>query len=99
MDIAFETVHNHYEDAVFGLVCTMATEYPGLKTIPGLHADVACIALNSLPPRYIRHQIDLAFYTTDVERMDTATALNAAVRYAFELIKSRALLPPARQNR
>ncbi len=99
MNSDFSTVENHHEEAVFDLVRTIAPEYPGLQHIPALCADVACIALNKLPPRYIRHAIDLAFYLTDTQRADTATALDAAVRSAFELIESRASRPPGRQDR
>lgn len=27
-------------------------------------SDVACVALNRLPARYIRHEVDMAFYMT-----------------------------------
>jgi hypothetical protein len=89
MDIIFESVHNYHEPAVFELVQSMAVEYPDLEQIAGVRADVACIALNNLPPRYIRHGIDMAFYTTDVERLEAAAGVNAAVRYAFEWVNSR----------
>ena len=31
-------------------------------------ADVACVALNRLPARYVRHDVDMVFYLTEQER-------------------------------
>ena len=36
-----------------------------------LLADVACVALNRLPPRYIRHEVDFAFYLSERERTES----------------------------
>ena len=55
-------------------------------------ADVACVALNRLPPRYIRHEVDLAFYLGDAERVRTEKAVADAVTYAFEFVQARAAM-------
>ncbi len=94
MDILFESVHNHHEQAVFQLVRTLAPRYAALEESPELLADVACVALNRLPARYIRHSIDLNFYTTDRERQKHDTAILSAVKFAFNFVQSRASLPP-----
>ena len=80
----FELVHNHHERAVFAAVTEAAARFPGVEA-KNLLADVACAALNRLPPRYIRHEVDFAFYLTDRERIDNERAIGEAVAYAFEL--------------
>jgi hypothetical protein len=52
-------------------------------------ADVACVALNRLPPRYIRHIVDLSFYLTDRERLDNERAVDEAVHQAFQFVQAR----------
>jgi hypothetical protein len=86
-DADFESIRNHFEQPVLALVSELAAQYPGLQR--DLLADVACVALNRLPPRYIRHPVDLAFYMTDKERMDGERAIDEAVRHAFEFVQAR----------
>ena len=61
------SIQNFHERAVYEAVETRAKRFPHLAT-PELLADIACVALNRLPPRYIRHEVDFAFYLTDKER-------------------------------
>ena len=49
-------------------------------------ADVACIALNQLPPRYVRHSIDTSFYLTPEEQHHIAHIVNSAVINAIDFI-------------
>ena len=65
----FSSVHNRHEKTVFAAVIAAAARYPGVCHDPELLADVACVALNRMPPRYIRHSADLAFFTTEKERL------------------------------
>lgn len=83
----FTTLHNYYEKQVVDQVLDLAPNYPLLKRdhLP----DVACVALNRLPPRYIRHQVDLAFHMTEKERMDSEQLIQDAVKFAFEFVQAR----------
>ncbi|MEW5881741.1 MAG: late competence development ComFB family protein [Pseudomonadota bacterium] len=83
----FDTIHNHHERPVMAEVMRVARER-GL-TDERLLADVACVALNGLPPRYIRHDVDFAFYLTDAERRANAEAVEAAVAHAFDFVLAR----------
>lgn len=87
MSADFSPIHNYYEQQVVNLVMDMAPGYPllGADHLP----DVACVALNRLPPRYIRHQVDLAFHMTEKERLDNEQLLRDAVVYAFEFVQAR----------
>jgi hypothetical protein len=82
-----ESFHNHHEKAVLEAVRATAARHPHLDG--ELLADVACVALNRLPPRYIRHEVDLAFYLGDKERIETERAVAEAVSYAFGFVQSR----------
>lgn len=84
--MSFQTVHNHQEGIVYELISALAPQYPTLSDNQELLADVACVALNLLSPRYIRHEVDLQFFMTDGERAKTHAAARKAVEAAFERI-------------
>jgi hypothetical protein len=84
-----ESVRNFQEHAVFELVMATAPRFPELAADENLLADVACVALNALPPRYIRHVVDMHFFMTNRERQENDVALQRAVESAFEYIAKR----------
>jgi len=84
----FESIHNHHERSVGAAVRARAARFPHLAD-EELLADIACVALNRLPPRYIRHEVDFAFYLTDRERNENEHAINEAVAFAFEFVQAR----------
>jgi len=61
-----------------------------------LMEDVACVALNLLPPHYVRHSIDLAMHINDEEREKMVIQVQQAVIKAAELVKSNAARRPAK---
>jgi hypothetical protein len=87
--VDFTSVRNHNERAVCAAVRDQAERYPGISHSPELLADVACVALNRLPPRYIRHEVDFVFYLSDRERVDSERLLLDAVDYAFGFVQAR----------
>jgi hypothetical protein len=87
MTTDFSSVHNHYERPVFEAVTAASPHYPFVSA--ELLPDVACVALNRLGARYIRHTVDLAFYLTEKERHEGEQAIDAAVQYAFEFVQAR----------
>lgn len=89
MNPDFGLIHNHHERAVYEAIGQHAAEHPHLATNENLLSDVACVALNRLPPRYIRHEVDFAFYLSDKERADSQRAINEAVSFAFEFVQAR----------
>ena len=88
MNADFESIHNHHEQAVFEAIRHAGPGYP-LVAGHDLLPDVACVALNRLPPRYIRHQADLSFYLSQRQRADDARSVSDAVRFAFEFVQAR----------
>jgi hypothetical protein len=87
--VDFTSVRNHNERAVCTAVREHAERYPGIAHSPELLADVACVALNRMPPRYIRHEVDFVFYLSDRERVDSERLLLDAVDYAFGFVQAR----------
>jgi hypothetical protein len=67
----------------------LSPQFPGLGDDPELLADVACVALNRLQPRYIRHQVDFAFYLSERERSRQAKLVHDAVEQAFGFVQAR----------
>jgi hypothetical protein len=85
----FESVKNVHEAAVFEMVQALAGNYPSIGNDAELLADVACVALNRVPPQYIRHLVDLRFYQDNAERAQVETAVKSAVVYAFKFVQAR----------
>jgi hypothetical protein len=89
MNSQFSTVHNFNEAAIFREITRAAALYPALSDQPELLADVACVALNRMPPRYIRNNVDTIFYMSDDDHSRHAVAVTTAVKCAFEFVQTR----------
>ena len=89
LQIDFTSVRNHNERAVYDAVTQHANAYPGVAHSAELLADVACVALNRLGPRYIRHEVDFVFYLCERERDDSQRQIFDAVDYAFGFVQAR----------
>lgn len=85
----FTQLYNHHEREVFAAVMDAAPDYPDIAISADLLCDVACVALNRLPPRYIRHEVDFSFYLTEHERMEIDQGIVDAVAYAFNFVGAR----------
>lgn len=88
MQINFEQVHNYYERLVFEEVVRRASVHAHFNS--DMLADVTCVALNRLPARYVRHDVDLMFYLTEQERQAIELSMEEALQYAFRLVGERA---------
>ena len=89
MDNDFEQIHNYYERLVFEEVMRRSTRMDDFTT--DMLADVACVALNRLPARYVRHDVDLMFYLTEHERHAIEQAMEEAMVFAFQFVRERAV--------
>ena len=85
----FTSVRNHNERAVYENVLRQSSQVPGVAHSHELLADVACVALNRLAPRYLRHEVDFVFYLSERERGDSERQLSEAVEYAFGFVQAR----------
>ena len=84
----FEQVHNYYERLIFEEVARRSEANPAF-TIDML-SDVACVALNRLPARYVRHDVELMFYLTEHERHAIDLSMEEVLQYAFRFVLERA---------
>ncbi|MFP4063457.1 MAG: late competence development ComFB family protein [Halochromatium sp.] len=83
--MSFQSIHNYYEPLVIDyLVEHLAPELD--ITDENLLADIACLALNNLPARYIRHDVDMLFFLTAEEREQMQAEVTAETRKAAEKV-------------
>ncbi|MBL4899438.1 MAG: late competence development ComFB family protein [Colwellia sp.] len=80
-----DDIHNYYEKLV--------TQHFALRKFDEKYdedflADLTCIVLNQLPPRYIRHEVDMAFYLPASERFEMEARVKDAISKAIEFMKA-----------
>ena len=82
----FDAIRNYYEHLVFNYLMEEAA--PKAKiTNEELLEDIACLALNNVPARYIRHEVDMAFFLTSAEREQMRSNIIQAVDSAIKIIQ------------
>lgn len=81
-----DTVHNYYERLVLEEISRVSEKALGNVDY---FADVACVALNRLPPRYIRYDVDMTFFLSPVELQEIYDKVTKAVVAAIEYVDSR----------
>ena len=76
-------IHNYYEKLVMQyFVIAKIDEKYDVDFI----ADLTCVVLNQLPTRYIRHEVDMAFYLPASERFEMESRVKKAVTKALEFM-------------
>lgn len=70
-----DTIDNFYEKLVADAVDDSRID----SDSDDLLADIMCVALNRLPPRYYRHKIDMMFYLADPEMQEMRERVKAVV--------------------
>ena len=78
-------IHNYYESLV-GEYLMQELDDEQLQDQDFLE-DVACLALNRLPARYVRHDVDMAFFLSTTEREQMQTAVMESVGAAIEQVQ------------
>ena len=84
----FSSISNYYERLVFERLQTLLSDDSGSLDREYLD-DVACVALNRLPPRYVRHTVDLAFHMNDAEWEALLKQVDDVVQQAIQFTKRR----------
>ncbi len=82
--MSFESIHNYYEQLVLDRIQELSdTRLAGEDE--DFLCDVACVALNQLPARYVRHNVDTVFYMPIQERehiqREVITMVDKAIEY------------------
>lgn len=82
-----DNINNYYEQLVHDRIMEVVVEGERI-TDQNFLEDVACVALNHLPARYVRHSVDLVFYMTAAEIEACHNAVRDAVDKAYEIVGS-----------
>lgn len=80
-----DDIHNYYEQLILERVTLLRLEET--KSADYI-ADLCCLALNQVPPRYIRYEVDMAFYLPQSERqqmeMNVEHAIDKGLKFLDE---------------
>ena len=79
-----DDIHNYYEKLLVMHFETLKLEE---KYDEDFIADLTCVVLNQLPTRYIRHEVDMAFYLPASERFEMETKVKDAINKALEFMQ------------
>ncbi|MDA8621042.1 late competence development ComFB family protein [Psychrosphaera sp.] len=79
-------IHNYYEKLVIDYIAHNKLDD---KYDDEFLADMCCIVLNQLPSKYIRHEVDMAFYLPQAERYEMEMQVREAIGRALEFMNSR----------
>ena len=83
--MAFDNINNYFEKLVFDEIQNKLHANK-LDNDDDYLADIACVALNQLPSRYVRHNVDMVFYMTLDEREQNKVVVEDAVLMAIDYV-------------
>ncbi|WP_441002285.1 late competence development ComFB family protein [Pseudocolwellia agarivorans] len=75
-----DDIHNYYERLVSQHFAVLKVDE---KYDEDFIADLTCVVLNQLPTRYIRHEVDMAFYLPASERFEMENKVKTAIDKAL----------------
>ena len=78
-----DDIHNYYERLVSQHFAALKVDE---KYDEDFIADLTCVVLNQLPTRYIRHEVDMAFYLPASERFEMESKVKNAIKKAIEFM-------------
>lgn len=85
-EATYGSVHNYYERLVFEQLLRASDR---AAADHNFMADVACVALNRLPPRYVRHDVDMTFFLSPTEHDEILDKVAKAVNEALNYVEGR----------
>ncbi|MCK4864530.1 MAG: late competence development ComFB family protein [Gammaproteobacteria bacterium] len=83
--MAFDNINNYFEKLVFDVIQEKVHD-DQLDNEEDYLGDIACVALNQLPSRYVRHNVDMVFYMTAEEREQNQVTVEDAVLMAINYV-------------
>ena len=90
--VDFDSIENYYFRLVKDYIQRELLDSI-LATTPGALEDVVCLALNQLPPRYIRFSADTTLYLSAEERQEMEGTVRKAVERAVEFVQKNPRIP------
>lgn len=84
-------ISNYYELVVSEEI---RAQLASRASAPGMDfmADVACVALNRLPPKYFRYEVDMAFYMSPNELFEVKQRVSEVVTEAIAFVEDHSRL-------
>ena len=79
-----DDIHNYYEKLVTHYFASRRLDE---KYDDDFLADLTCVVLNQLPPRYIRHKVDMAYLPAS-ERFEMEEKVKVAIHKALDFMKA-----------
>ena len=83
----FDGIYNYYEQLVYDEIRKTTTKQAANYSEDDAE-DIACLALNHLPARYVRHSVDIAYYLDDAEKAQMEKAVSESVAKAIARVMS-----------
>jgi len=81
-----DDVHNYYEKVMLDRIVERNLQD---KYDDDVMADFCCTVLNQLPARYIRYDVDMAFYLPQHERIQMEQRVDIAIDVAMTQVAKR----------
>ncbi|MFY8300418.1 late competence development ComFB family protein [Pseudoalteromonas sp. SS15] len=81
-----DDVHNYYEKVMLDRIVERNLQD---KYDDDIMADFCCTVLNQLPARYIRYDVDMAFYLPQHERIQMEQRVDIAIDVAMTQVAKR----------
>ncbi|GAB2709611.1 late competence development ComFB family protein [Aliiglaciecola aliphaticivorans] len=78
-----DDIHNYYEHLLLERIESLNLND---RKNSDYIADLCCLALNQLPPRYIRFDVDMSFYLPQSERQQMETKVDEAISKAMSYL-------------
>lgn len=79
-------INNYYEQVVSEEILRQLAEREN-SPAKDFMADVACVALNRLPAKYYRYEVDLSFYMSSSELLEIKERVFVVVKEAIEFVE------------
>ena len=83
----YDAIYNYYERLVYDAI-SRAIENSEHEYTQDEIEDIACLALNALPSRYVRYTVDTVYFQSDQERINMDKNVQEAVDNALSKVLS-----------
>ena len=82
-----DDIHNYYEHLVLERISQLKLDQ---NRSSDFIADLCCLVLNQVPPRYIRYEVDMAFYLPQREHQEMEMKVADAVDKVLKFLDEKA---------
>ncbi len=79
-------IHNYYEHLVIEYISTQQLDLIYDQEFLG---DLCCLSLSNLPARYVRHDIDMAFFLSSDQRQEMEDEVSQTVDNAVKFLNQK----------